>query len=255
MSKVVATHSEPGELFVRETHDQHGTSHHSIARMEQAEAYLSPLDCERKRLIHREASARSTSDAFRGIRTRLVEMGAEQNFITLVVPVSAGSGGSFVCRNLAAAFAFDETRTSLLVDCNLRYPSQHKALGIETSNGGLVDFLERPSRGIASIMYQTGLPRMRLIPAGRARENSSEYFSSFRMRAVLESLRCRYPDRYLFLDGPPVRGAPDARILADLADFVVLVAGYGRDTPAAVHQAVANFEPAKLAGVVFNEAP
>ena len=74
-------------------------------------------------------------------------------------------------------------------------------------------------------------------------------------RQVLDSLRCHYPDRYLFLDGPPVKGAPDARILSDLADFVVLVAGYGRDTPAAINQAVANFDPAKLAGVVFNESP
>jgi hypothetical protein len=36
---------------------------------------------------------------------------------------------------------------------------------------------------------------------------------------------------------------------------VVLVAGYGRDTPASISQAVANFDPAKLAGVVFNQSP
>ncbi len=48
-------------------------------------------------------------------------------------------------------------------------------------------------------------------------------------------------------------GSPDARILSDLADFVVVVAGYGRDTPTAINQAVANFEPSKLAGVVFNQ--
>ena len=57
------------------------------------------------------------------------------------------------------------------------------------------------------------------------------------MRLLLDSLRSRYPDRYMFLDSPPVRGAPDARILADLADVVVLVTGYGRDTPAAIAQA------------------
>ena len=96
---------------------------------------------------------------------------------------------------------------------------------------------------------------MRLIPAGKARENSGEYFSSFRMRAVIDSLRCRYSDRYLFLDGPAVKGSPDARILSDLADFVVLVAGYGRDTPSAINQAVANFDPDKFAGVVLNHVP
>ena len=46
---------------------------------------------------------------------------------------------------------------------------------------------------------------------------------------------------------------PDARILADLADVVVLVAGYARDTPATIAQAASNFDPRKFAGVIFNE--
>jgi Mrp family chromosome partitioning ATPase len=109
--------------------------------------------------------------------------------------------------------------------------------------------------GMEPIIHRTGIPRLRLIPSGKPRETSGEYFSSFRMRAALDSLRCRYPDRYLFLDGPSVRGSPDARILSDLADFVVLVAGYGRDTPAAIAQAAAIFDPNRFAGVVFDELP
>ena len=99
------------------------------------------------------------------------------------------------------------------------------------------------------------MPRLRLIPAGTAREDSGEFFSSFRMHALLDSMRHRYPDHYLFMDGPAIKGSPDARILSDLADFVVVVAGYGRDTPAAISQAVSQFEPEKLAGVVFNQVP
>ncbi len=76
---------------------------------------------------------------FREIRTRLLALGGATNFVTMVVPVSHRSGGSFVARNLAAAFAFDETKTSLLIDCNLRYPSQHTALGVKPTEGGLID--------------------------------------------------------------------------------------------------------------------
>jgi Mrp family chromosome partitioning ATPase len=228
---------------------------HSIARMVEPGGTLAPLQLEERRLIHREESVRLQSDAFRNIRTRLLGLAGEGNFVTLVVPVSPRSGGSFVARNLAAAFAFDEARTSLLLDCNLRYPEQHRALGVEVGHGGLIDYLEHPSLGIERILYHTGIPRLRLIPAGKSRENSSEYFSSSRMRTVLDSLRSRYNDRYVFLDGPAIKGSPDARILADLADFVVVVAGYGRDTPGAISTAVANFEPGKLAGVVFNQAP
>ena len=229
-------------------------SEHAIALMAEPHT-LAPRQLEERQLIHREASSRAQSDVFREIRTRLLGMAGPGNFITLVVAVSPRSGASFVARNLAAAFAFDESRTSLLIDCNLRYPEQHRALGVDPANGGLIDFLEHPAQGIASKIYATGVPRLRVIPVGEAREGSGEYFSSFRMHALLDSMRHRYPDRYLFLDGPTIKGSPDARILSDLADFVVVVAGYGRDTPAAISQAVAHFEPEKLAGVVFNQAP
>jgi Mrp family chromosome partitioning ATPase len=235
-----------------ETRSSHS---HSIALMSEQAGALAPLQLEERRMIHREESARRHSDAFRGIRTRLLELAGRQNFVTLVVSVSPHCGGSFVARNLAAAFAFDETKTSLLVDCNIRYPNQHKELGVLPVNGGLIDLLEHQARGIESIIYPTGIPRLRLIPSGRARENGGEYFSSSRMRTAIDSLRSRYADRYLFLDGPAIKGSPDARILSDLADFVVVVAGYGRDTPASISQAVANFEPDKLAGVVFNQPP
>lgn len=241
------------DAATRRVEDRSSTSH-SIALMTEGGHALAPLQLEQRRLIHREDSVRRQSDAFREIRTRLLGLAGSQNFVTLVVSVSPHSGGSFVARNLAAAFAFDESKTSLLVDCNLRYPNQHKALEVDPEKGGLIDFLEHPIRGIKSVIYQTGIPRLRLVPAGTKRENSGEFFSSFRMRAMLDSLRCRYPDRYLFLDGPAIKGSPDARILSDLADFVVVVVGYGRDTPAAVNQAIANFEPSKLAGVVFNQS-
>jgi Mrp family chromosome partitioning ATPase len=210
---------------------------------------------EQRRLIHHDDSVRKQADAFREIRTRLLAAGGNRNFVTMIASISPQSGASFIARNLAAAFAFDERRTSLLIDCDLRRPAQHSAMGVNPANGGLIDYLDRPSIGLENILYNTGIPRLRLIPAGKQREQSGEYFSSFRMRAALDLLRSRYHDRYIFLDGPTVTGSPDARILADLADFVVLVAGYGRNTPAAINKAVANFDPNKLAGVIFNHIP
>jgi Mrp family chromosome partitioning ATPase len=226
----------------------------SIARIIEPHT-LTTRTLEERRIIHRDESAREQADAFREVRTRLLALGGTNNFVTLVAPVSHRSGGSFVARNLAAAFAFDEAKTALLIDCDVRHPVQHTALGVKPAEGGLIDYLEHPALGVEKILYHTGIPRLRLIPAGKPREMSAEYFSSFRMRAVLDSLRSRYPDRYLFLDSPPVKGSPDARILADLADFIVLVVGYGRDTPAAVAQAASIFDPNRFAGVVFNQLP
>ncbi len=233
---------------------QRASATRSIARIVEPHA-LSTRTLGERRLIHQDDSSRVYADAFREIRTRLLALGGTDNFVTMIAPISHGSGGSFVARNLAAAFAFDEAKTALLIDCDMRHATQHTALGVNPTEGGLIDYLEHPALGVEKILYHTGIPRLRLIPVGKRREMSAEYFSSFRMRAVLDSLRSRYADRYLFIDGPAVKGAPDARILADLADFVVLVVGYGRDTPSTINKALANFEPNKIAGVVFNRAP
>jgi protein-tyrosine kinase len=231
---------------------QRSSASRSIARMSGDHA-LTPAQLQDRAIIHRTDVARPEVDAFRELRTRLLAM-ADDNFVTLVAPVSAGCGGSFVARNLAAALAFDDSRSALLVDCDFRHPTQHGIMRIDTSAaGGLIDYLESADADVGDVLYDTGVPRLRLLPAGTSRETGAEYFSSFRMRLLLDSLRSRYTDRYVVLDGPPALGSPDARILADLADVVVLVAGYGRDTPAAIANAASSFDPAKFAGVVFNQ--
>jgi len=208
-----------------------------------------------KPLPRREEHHSARADSFREIRARLLALGEGQNFTTLVVPASSGSGASYVARHLAMTFAFDQAKSALLIDCNLRRPSQHTAFGVDVVHGGLLDHLEKPAREAAPMFYETGVPRLRLLPAGKARETGIEYFSTYRMRALIDSLRSAHPDRYLVLDGPALRGSPDARLLAELADFIVIVAAYGRDSADRIMQAVAGLDPKKIAGVVFNCPP
>lgn len=214
---------------------------------------LSTRTLEDRRLIHRHDSVRVQADAFRDLRTSLLNMGGTQNFVTLVVPVIPGCGASFVARNLSAAFAFDETKSALLIDCDAQRPSQQKALGVDANKGGLTDYLDAGTVEMSDVQYFTGIPGLQLIPSGTTRETSGELFSSFRMRTMIDSLRSNAPNGYVILDGPSALNSPDARILADLADFVVLVAGYGRVTIDQIDKAAAHFDPAKLAGIVFND--
>jgi Mrp family chromosome partitioning ATPase len=222
----------------------------TIAPMARGKA-LAPNIVEHTGLV-RHGAFGGPADEFREIRTRLLALAGTENFVTLVVPVSSGSGGSYVARNLAAAFAFDEARNTVLIDCNLRRPSQDGALGISAAHGGLIDYLEQPGRGIQQVLYHTAIPRVQLIPAGAPRQWSIEYFASARMSTLIDSLRARGPNRYVFLDGPELKGSPDGAILANLADFVVIVAAYGCDTAGAINRAVAGLDPKKIAGVVFN---
>lgn len=225
---------------------------------------LTVRQLEERRLIHRQESMREYADAFRELRTRLLGLAGAQDsadgrrgggsFVTLVAPVSHGCGGSFVARNLAAAFAFDETRQALLIDCDATHPAQAAAMRVDAEHG-LMDYLEDESLELGRILHPTGVPRLQMIPSGRPRETPGESLSSFRMRAMIDSLRAEQPNRHIILDGPPVRGAPDARILSDLADWVVLVVGEGQVARDLVDQSAASFAPEKFAGVVFNRRP
>jgi protein-tyrosine kinase len=190
-------------------------------------------------------------DGFRALRDRLMLTAADQRlarFTTLVVPLVSGSGGSYVARNLAASFTFQDGGNALLIDCNLVNPTQHLALRA-SDEGGLFSFLDEPT--VSFTPKPTGIPNLHLIPAGRPRSQYREYFSSNRMRSLMRVIR--ESGAFVFLDGPHTKGALDARILSELADLVVLVVGYGKGTPEDIAQAVAMFEPTKFAGVVFNE--
>lgn len=230
------------------------TGSRSVVRRNEPIALTPAQLAERSLIPYTDGADRQLVDSFRELRTRLLATSSD-NFITLVTPVSAKCGGSFVARNLALAMTLDQAHNALLIDCNLRRPSQHIAMKIDASHGGLIEYLENEGTDVESMLYSTGIPRLKLIPAGHSSygDMETEYFSMFRMRLLLDSLRSHYADRYIFLDGPPTLGAPDARMLSELADVVILVTGYGRNTPADIAIAAGNFDPVKFAGVVFNE--
>jgi protein-tyrosine kinase len=209
---------------------------------------------EDNRIIYPEMQSRQVANAFREIRTKLLRQAQGQNFVTMVTSVSARGGGSFIALNLAAAFAFDDSKTAMLVDCNLRDPDQHNLTGVEPLYG-LTDFLEDPEIDTEKIIYPSGIHRLRVIPVGRRRENVVEHFTSIRMRTLIEGLQERYPDRYIILDAPPIGESVDARILADLCDLVVIVVDYGKVTESQVMSAVDAVGKDKLAGVLLNRDP
>jgi protein-tyrosine kinase len=197
-------------------------------------------------------------ESFRELRTRLLDLGSRaghERFTTMVVPMTARCGGSFVARNLAAALTLQQ-RPSLLIECNFRGDHPDDGFGPGRDAQGLFDFLSEgddPSTVVP--IWPTMIRGLNVIPAGRCDGTFAlaqrERLSSPVMKDLMAKVRS-WPC-HTFLDAPPVEGSPDARMLAELADLVVLVVGYGRVTTRAISQAAAMFDPAKFAGAVFNE--
>jgi len=215
---------------------------------------LSKDELDAARIIFPEMGESPTVRAFREIRTKILQKTLGRNCVIMVTAVAAQSGTTFVALNLASAFAFDEVKTSLLLDCNLRSPRLHRLLKDEAASG-LTDYLENPEMDASAIIHPVGIERMRVVPAGGRREIPGEYFTSIKMKGLLDSIRARYPERFIILDSPPMTESADTQILADLCDYIILVLPYGAVTQSQVDTCVKAMDRNKLLGLVFNNDP
>jgi len=227
----------------------------TIANMSAGESkLLAPDDLLAAGIIHQQRMDDPLIQVFRGLRTKVVQQSQGQSSVVLVTGVSKESGSSFVARNLGAAFAFDAGKTALLVDCNLKNPSIHRWIP-NASGPGLMDYLDNPDLDIAGIIRPVGIPRYRAITAGAPRKIPGEYFSSLKMRRLMDAIRVRYSERYIIVDGPPMSDLADIRILSEFSDYVLIVARYGRATSAQIAACLNTVSDRKLLGIVFNDEP
>jgi len=229
------------------------SSSKEIALMENGELLDNNALTELK-IIYSEMPDHKTANTYRDLRTKLIQKTQGQNFIALVTSCVPGTDSSSTVINLSTAFSFDESKTSLIVDCNLNNPYVDTLLNIDTKKG-LTDYLENESLSTEEILYKTGIKRLKIIPAGSTRETATEYFTSLRMRELLAGLLSRYTDRYIFIDSPPVTDFADTRILVELCDIVLLVVPYGKATKSIIKKAANAIGEDKLLGIVFNDAP
>ncbi len=256
-----SSNDQSGRQLVRTI--QHGRGLRKATARAQAIASMrdprlfTPKQLDKLGIVHPRSKDEGVLEAFREIRTMLFSLRANRNCVLMVSSVAPAGGASFTALNLCSAIAFDETRTSLLIDCNLKKPSMHQLLRLaKLDNGyGLTDYLDNEGIGIESIVRPSGIPRMRIVPAGEKANTPQEYFTAPNMKRFLNDVKRRYADRYIVLDAPCITQSTDARILAGLCDYVLLVAPYGEVVENQVAQAVSIVGQDKLAGVVLNGEP
>lgn len=246
MSAAVARPAEP-------TREMRSASIQEIARMAEP-IKRKESELEERKIIAPDMNDARVANAFRQLRTRLLEKSGGKSSTVLITSVGAHHGTSFISLNLAVAFSFDESKTALLIDCNLASPA-FDDLAYPARFPGLSDYFETAGLRVEELIHPTGIQRLRLIPAGEPGETATEHFTSTKMRQLLDSIKQRYLDRFIFIDAPPVLDAADTRILAEQCDYVLLVVPYGKVVESHVQAAVKAIGPEKLAGVIFNNEP
>lgn len=227
----------------------------TIARMGD-DLQRTPKQLDAARLIYSGAKDSRTMNAFRQLRTTLLRRAGHRNFLLMVSGTTQRAGSSFVASNLGAAIALDETKTALVIDCNLRDPG---VSGLAVSSGGevpgLTDYLSGAEPRLEHIIHSTGVPRLRVVPTGSRAHAGTELFTGPKLRKLFQELLARYPDRYIIVDAPAITEYADARIVAELCHFVMLVVPYGRATVSQVEEAVAAVAAERFVGTVLNDTP
>lgn len=211
---------------------------------------FSQQELRQLKVVYHGTPNKTVLNRFRELRTKILTNVGQRNFCCLVTSVADGGGASFVSTNMAAVFSLDQTKSSLLIDCNLDNPNVDKLLAADAGLG-LTDYLINPRIDVSDIVQASGIPRLRVIPQGTHLESAAEHFSSERMKDFIREVKYRYSDRFIFIDAPPVSSA-EARILAELTDFSLLVVPYGKVTKPMIAQAVDALGESKLMGMVFN---
>jgi capsular exopolysaccharide synthesis family protein len=192
------------------------------------------------------------SEAFRALRTNLEFSAVDRPLKTILVTSSdAGDGKTLVAANLALILSQTEKKVVLL-DCDLRKPDVHRALGIK-SRPGLAEVFREHSP-ILDAIQKVNDQNLSVIPAGSVPPNPAELLSSKRMKQILETLSEIYD--LIIIDCAPMR-TTDALIMAAQVDGVVLVTRYGHTTENALQTGVEQLKRSntRILGVILNLVP
>ena len=198
-----------------------------------------------------------TSESFRSLRTNIRYASVDFPIRTLLVTSpSASDGKSTVISNLATVLAQGGDRT-LLVDADMRRPTQHKRFNL-ANRFGLSSFFvfqslfENPDQLPEGTIMETGTEDLSVITSGKRPPNPSELLASEKMFMLLNQLNQEY--ELVVVDSPPVLAVTDATVLAPRTDGVVLVIWPGETKVEAARQAVQQLQRvgANILGVVLN---
>ena len=163
-------------------------------------------------------------------------------------------GKTTVAANLAATLALDYDDKILLIDGDLRAPSAHRYFNISVSPG-LADYLASSSvGGVRSLVLDTFLPGLKVLPAGKPTHFAPELLAREKMTAVMDELRAAYPNYLIIVDSPPVMATPDPLVIARHVDGVMIVVRAGKTPRDYLAKSLQSINSAKVLGVVLNGA-
>jgi capsular exopolysaccharide synthesis family protein len=207
-----------------------------------------------KKLITLAEPRSAAAEAYRALRTNLMFSSVEKPITTLLVSSPAESDGkSTLIANLAVTFAQGGHKT-ILVDSDLRKPSQHDIWGIGNERGLTTMMLEDGALANPPLV-SVGVDNLQVLPSGPLPQVPADLLASQRMNEIIGVLKARAS--FVLFDSPPVLAVTDAALLGSKLDGVLLVVRAGhtrREHTVRAKQALERVH-ARIVGAVLSNAP
>jgi capsular exopolysaccharide synthesis family protein len=181
------------------------------------------------------------AEAYRSLRTALqfsTDRGVPRTL--LVTSATPSEGKSTTAHALGRLFA-ELGKRVLIVDCDLRNPSLHRAFGVDNDQG-LSNYLAGSVKP-TDLIRSTSLPGLMYLPTGPLPPNPAELLVGSKMVSLLTVAVEKFD--VLILDGPPIMGLADAPILSNLAHGTLLVVQAGETRVAVVRNAIKRLHAAR----------
>ena len=145
-----------------------------------------------------ESKDRKFADYYRRIKRPLIDRALSQAAdgtdprVIMVTSALPGDGKTFTTVNLALSMAMERDFSVLLIDCDVAKRHVSEIVGMKHESG-LLDALVDDSVDVETLVVQTNLRGLAILPAGRPVEATAELLSSNRMRQIIAYLFERNP--------------------------------------------------------------
>ncbi len=210
------------------------------------------------------------SDAYQLLQANLSFCAEKEPKIVTITSSVPNEGKSRICANLALAMAQGERRV-LLIDANMRNPTQHEIWGLPNSMGLINLFVDQVpvnnmmvnkiqienvmvNKVTADAVIQNVMPNLDILPSGGTISNTLALLESTTMSVLVNKFRREYD--FVIFDTPALKGKADAGLMGKLSDGIVFVIRTGVADIESVNEAQEFLENSRqtVLGMVVNEA-
>ena len=194
-------------------------------------------------------------NAYRVLRTRVIQKMTENNWRTLaIVSPSAGAGKTVTALNLAIALGSKEETRVTLADLDFYRPSMARYLGLREFPS-ILDYFEG-KRSLEDVTVAPDLNNILLIANERVTRRGAEHLTSRRMDALIDTAVNDYASNFVLFDMSPILGCDDTIAFLPKVDCALLVATSGQTRGQELKEAKRLLcNGTNFLGAVLNKAP